>query len=73
MPLCVEFPGDPDGLGSFWGVGNENFLRLVKLLLVGLALWRRRGTAGFEMGGVAINTFLARGPAPATHPPAFLL
>ena len=55
-------------MGSFWGFGSENFLRLVKLMLLGLALWRRRETAGVGMGGVGINSFLARGPAPRTHP-----
>lgn len=52
--------------------GNENFLRLVKLMRLGLAKWCPRETAEVGMGGVGINSFLLLDLLPQHIPPAFL-
>lgn len=51
-----------DGLGGCWRFHNENFLRLVKLMQLGLARWRPRKTAG-----VGINSFPLRSQTCSPH------
>lgn len=44
MPLCARVLGGLDGQGSFERFGKEDFLCLVTLMRVVLALWRQRTT-----------------------------